>query len=419
MNAIVTAQTLTYQERLNALRATKLAHTSEKIAVTGYKDHDDHALILPPPDRRKIVQTMSSSGMPIKDCLLEGYEITPNHPGGGFYGAASVGENFRRLLEVHPTYVDPNSSLLGNYMVNFLSYRKQHWNPEFDFSYLQEEIDRYKLLPGIGAVQHFCQDLQIGLELGWGGILEKIRHYRQANAPHGGDFYDGLEDIVLGLQNWIYRNAQAAQDMLSVETDPTLRENLEKVAAMNFRLISARPETFWEACQWILWYQIMARMFNGSGSLGRLDVLLYPYYQKDLAEGILTDEEAIFHLCCLLLRDTAYSQLGGPDADGRDVTNPVSYLVLEAAHRLRIPANVGICVGDQVDAQLLRRGVEIMLQDKCGIPKFLGVEVTARDFAKNGYPLALGRERAYSGCHWSAIPGREYTVNDCVKINFA
>ena len=72
-----------------------------------------------------------------------------------------------------------------------------------------------------------------------------------------------------------------------------------------------------------------------------------------------------------------------------------------------------------MDPNLLRRGVEILFEDKTGIPKFLGVEVTARDFVKNGYSLDLGRQRAYSGCHWSAIPGREYTLNDCVKINFA
>ena len=38
---------------------------------------------------------------------------------------------------------------------------------------------------------------------------------------------------------------------------------------------------------------------------------------------------------------------------------------------------------------------------------------------RSGYPLALGRERVYSGCHWLALPGREYTMNDCVKINLA
>jgi formate C-acetyltransferase len=121
----------------------------------------------------------------------------------------------------------------------------------------------------------------------------------------------------------------------------------------------------------------------------------------------------------LLLRDTAYLQLGGPDASGKDVTNDVSYLVLEAAHRLKIPANVGVAVGDSVDPKLLKRGVEVMFEDKTGVPKFLGVDQTALGFTKNGYPLGLGYDRAYSGCHWSAIPGREYTLNDCVKINFA
>ncbi len=86
---------------------------------------------------------------------------------------------------------------------------------------------------------------------------------------------------------------------------------------------------------------------------------------------------------------------------------------------MKIPANVGVCVGEAVDPELLRRGVEIMFQDKTGIPKFLGVEQTAAGFARNGYPIQLARQRAYSGCHWSAIPGREYTLNDCVKINFA
>ncbi len=84
------------------------------------------------------------------------------------------------------------------------------------------------------------------------------------------------------------------------------------------RLVTEPPVTFREACQWILWYQIMARMYNGSGSLGRLDVLLYPYYLRDRKSGVLTEEEAIFHLACLLLHDTAYIQLGGPDANGKD-----------------------------------------------------------------------------------------------------
>ena len=404
-------------------------------------DHDDWALILPPEDRRKIVQAISTSGMPITDCLIEGFEPQANHPSGGFFGPKAVGANYRALLEAHPPYVDPNSSLAGGYMVNFSSYRKPGWNPDLAVSEIAPDlaasIEQYKLHPGIGATQHFCQDLQIGLELGWGGILDKIRHYRAFNldavpAPEDrrfapvtrqemSDFYDGLEDVVLGMQNWIGRTAQAARqagrDRRPIPTrgpEPARDRRDERAPGR-----ASRPQTFREACQWILWFQMLARMYNGSGSLGRLDVLLTPFYERDVAAGILTDEEAIFHIACLLLRDTAYLQLGGPDASGQDVTNRVSYLVLEAAHWLKIPANVGVSVGDGVDPGLLRRGVEIMFEDKTGIPKFLGVERTAEGFAKSGYDIGLGRERAYSGCHWSAIPGREYTLNDCVKINFA
>jgi len=419
MQLLESTSTLTYQDRLDALRATKLALTAEKQGLIGSMDHDDWGLILPPPDRRKIVQTISSSGMPIYDCLLEGYEVQPNHPSGGFFGPRAVGENYRRLLEAHPVYLDPLSSLAGGYMVNFMSYREPHWNPEIDMAPFLEDIERYKLLPGIGATQHFCQDLAIGLELGWAGLLDKIHHYRTVNAGRNEDFYIGLEEVVLGTQNWISRHAQAAHQAAQEEQNPQLRANLEQIAEINQRLVNEPPHTFREACQWMLWHLMLARMYNGSGSLGRMDVLLQPYYERDTALGILDDEEAIFHIACLLLRDTAYIQLGGPDAQGNDLTSRVSYLVLEAGHRLRIPANVGVCVGENTDPGLLHRAVEIQFSDKAGFPKFLGIDRTSQGFARSGYPLELARQRAYSGCHWSAIPGREYTLNDCVKINFA
>lgn len=409
----------TYAERIDALRAAKLQQTLEKQRVVGAMDHDDHALILPPPDQRKLVQAMSSSGMPINDCLLAGFEIISNHPSGGFFGPRACGENFGRLLRVHPVYIDPASSLAGGYMTNFMSFRNPHWNPDVPTDEFQADIDRYKLLPGIGAAQHFCQDLQIGLELGWGGILEDIRWHAARHGEAKADFYAGLEAIVTGQQDWMTRTAAHARTLAAQEPNPAIQANLEEMADMNEWLVDNPPRTFREACQWILWYQSIARMYNGSGSLGRLDVLLEPFFKREVAAGLLDEEEAIFHLACLLVRDTAYIQLGGPDADGRDLTNRVSYLVLEAGHRLRIPANVGVCVGDLVDPGLLRRGVEILFEDKAAFPKFLGIDRTTDGFEQSGYGPELGRMRAYSGCNWVALPGREYTMNDCVKINLA
>ena len=410
---------LTYQERIDALCATKLRHTREKQDILGAMDRDDWGQILPPPDRREIVETMGTSGVPIVDVLLKGYAPTSNHPSGAFFGARAAGENFRRLLEMHPPYVDPMSSLLGGYCLNFNSYRKLHWNPDFDYAHLKPEQEKYRLAHGIGGSQHFCQEMSLGLQAGWGGLLAKIRHYCGQRGPDHADFYAGLEQCVLGMQAWMRTNVDEARRMAATATDPYLRQNLLDMAEMNERLIDAPPHTFREACQWITWYEMAARMYNGSGSLGRIDLMLQPYYERDAAAGILGDEEAIFHIACYLILNTDYMQLGGPDEHGNDVTSRVSYLVLEAAHRLKIPANIGVCVGKNVDPGLLRRGVEIMFEDKAGTPKFLGIDNIVDGFARNGIPLEIARLRAYAGCHWFAIPGREYAMNDIPKVNFA
>jgi pyruvate-formate lyase len=411
---------LTYEDRLQAIRAAKMRHTEEKWREIGIMDMDDHGIILPPPESRKVIVVTSGSGFTMTDVLFKEFVPKSNHPSGGFFGARACGENFRTLLEMHPPYIDPMSSLAGGHMVNFMSYRTVGWNPDLDYSELVEEQTRYKVHPGIGAVQHFCQDMTIGFGLGWGGLLEKIRYYRTVNTDdEAQELYTGLEHIVLGMQHWIGRHVTAAREMALTEDRPGLKDNLLAIAAINERLVTEPPSTFREAVQWMLWYQLMGKMYNMSGSLGRIDHFLYPYYRRDKDRGILTDEEAVFHLACHFVMDTSYTQIGGPDASGDDTTNPLSFLALEAAHRLKIPVNMGISVGKDIDPALLRRGVEIQFEDKTGLPKFLGVDRTSEGFARNGYPIGLGRERVYSGCHWCAIPGREYTVNDCVKVNLA
>jgi pyruvate-formate lyase len=409
---------VTYQGRLDALHAIKLEQAREKLEVRGPRDADEQGLVLPPPELREVAEAISGSGEVVRDVRIKGFQPKSNHPSGGFFGPKLAGENFRRLLEVHPTYIQPMSSMAGVYMVNFNSYRKPGWNPDFDYSHLHADQEKYRLVHGIGGLQHFCPDLTIGLKLGWGGLLDKVRHYREVN-PSSAEFYDGLEDVVLGVQEWISRHADDARDMVELEERPQLRENLEMIADICERMVTDPPRTFREACHWVVFFQAAAKMFNGSGEWGQLDELLRPYYDRDVEAGILTDEEAVFHIACLLLSETAYIQLGGPDAEGNDLSSPVSYLVLEAIHWLKIPANIAIRVGEGLDPQLFRRGVEILFEDRMGFPKFLGDKPVNEGFMKNGYPIELARQRIYAGCHWLAIPGREYTLNDIIKIDLA
>ena len=168
---------LTFEQRLQMLRATKLQQTQEKQQVLGAMDYDDWALILPPPERRKLIKTISSSGIPINDCLLDGFELQSNHLSGGFFGPRAVGANFRALLEAHPVYIDPVSSLAGGYMASFNSYRKPQWNPDFDYSHLAPEIERIT------------------------GIKGELKSFAMQAVTHGEDalgeaFYRPFQDII-------------------------------------------------------------------------------------------------------------------------------------------------------------------------------------------------------------------------------
>jgi pyruvate-formate lyase len=398
---------MTYKEKIDRLRIKKEQQTQEKIKVygrQGFFDTDDKGTILPP----------------------EGWSWTPvpNDLNGGWFGNKSVCANFRNLLENHPVYIDPLSSLAGAYMIKQEWYRKAGWpsDPAFDFPELRVLHKRYDLVSGIGGAHHFHHDVEnIGFKLGWKGILEKIRHYINVHRddPEKVDFLKAEEGTVLGIQNWIARNAEAAQEMAAQEPDPDLRANLTRMAEMNLKLVNDPPETFIEACQWLGWFMLEAVLFNGGAAGGAIENMLTPYYERDVAAGNLTPEEATYHLACLLLKDNTYYEIGGTHPDGTDRTNIVSYLTLEASHLLRIPNALCLRIHENIDREFVRKAVAYLFEDKTGAPAFLGDRAMVEGFMKNGYPEELARTRYKTGCNWCALPGTEYTLNDVVKINMA
>ncbi|MCX7016675.1 MAG: formate acetyltransferase, partial [Candidatus Sumerlaeota bacterium] len=63
--------------------------------------------------------------------------------------------------------------------------------------------------------------------------------------------------------------------------------------------------------------------------------------------------------------------------------------------------------------------VELLFLDRLGVPRFFGAENIAQGYAKNGAPLDVARRRAQVGCHWTCLPGIEYSFSDVIKVNFA
>lgn len=393
--AVATDQDFSYPGRIEALCQTKSAHTEEKIRQRGFFDIDDHGCI---PWHEPIP-----------------FVRQPNHPSGGCYGAQCIGENFRAWLAVHPIYIHPMSALAGAWVSGPPGVGG--WRPEDRPVHLAELHRKYNIIyTGIGGMNHFGPDMRIGLELGWGGLLERIRYYRGLNRPPDPSFYDGEEAFVLGVQHWIQRHAVQAREMAACEAHPGVRDNLLEIADMNTWLVRNPPRTLREACQFLAWFQSLDRMWGCGGALGQIDELLRPYYEADRAAGKTDDEAVIWIIASLFFNDTHYSQIGGPaSSDGHDLTSPVSFLILEAMHRLRIPINIAVRVHDDLSPELLRRAVHYLFEDGTGCC-YACSKGLDEGYARNGVPIQVARMRAKVGCNWTALPGIEYCLQDVTRM---
>ncbi len=399
----------TYAQRLDALRARKEAQTREKIKRNGYMDEDDYGSVPAPED-------------------FVFHPECNDKENGTFYGPELWGRNFRRLMERHPVYVDENDALAGRWMFilqrmrpfeSVVSNNNMEMAPIFNFDHLKPIQQKYGLQTGIGKMHHFGGDYQIGLDLGWYGLLEKVRTYKTQNLDGEAQaLYAAEEDVLLGIICWITRTIQEIRRMEAQAENPAIKENLRKMAEANEWILYHPARDLREACQWISWYNMAERTYNRAGAGCQLDDTLFPYYQKSKEEG-MGREETIFIIACLLICDPHYYQIGGPNADGSDITNELSYLILEAAHWLKSTANITIRCFEGMDEGLMRRGLEILFQDRLACPRFSGDKALVEGFMKNGYSAQLARKRIALGCNWMSLPGLEYTMNDLIKINMA
>ena len=387
----------TFDERISRIKALKLKQTKEKIACEGLLDEDDYGRIVPP------------EGL---------WKITPNHPDGSFYGFDAWADNFCSLMNIHPTYINPDDAFAGRWMYFMSKMRPNKWNPTYDYKELRPKFLTYDIICGIGDDAHFAPDYEMGLQLGWKGLIKKVEHYKMVN-PEASHFYDLHVKVIHSIQGWISRHVDTALDMMARTSDPEQKQLLSDIAETNKAVIEDAPQTFRQACQWIIWYHLASRTYNRDGAGGQIDSLLMPYYERDLQKGIITREQAVYYLACFLVNDPIYWQLGGPDETGKDQTSEMSFMILEAADKIDTSLNITVRVHDGLNPELLRKSVEYLVKNKNGWPRFSGDKALVGGFMRLGYSAELARKRIAVGCNWMSLPGLEYTMNDLVKINMA
>lgn len=417
---------LTYADRLKSMRETKIRHTLEKKKQNGYTDLDDFGTV------------------PISD----GYEITPwyNSSNGSFYGYDGMSENFCRVINAHEPYIDPMEMLCGRWRDMLVNYRgdvhylpdwlkkspkimelmksstdqwSKRWDEQrFPYDELKPLQEKYNIQTGIDGDAHFACDYRIGFELGFGGILNKIEKYRKIN-PDKKDFYDAEEKCVRAIIAFIDRHIAKIKEMIPGESRSEILKSLEKMLEVCKNIRLDAPKTFHEACQWAAFFNCASRIYTRDGAGFQLDTLLLPYYENDIKNGILDDETAKFLIANLLLIDPHYYQISGVDENDSDMTNHLSYLILDAADSINIACNLTVRVHENCDKKFLKKAVYYLIKNKNGWPRFCNDKALCEGYMKTGADKKIARERIAVGCNWMCVPGREFPMNDTVKINIA
>ena len=417
---------LTYKDRIKAIRETKIQHTLQKRDQNGYTDLDDFGTVP----------------------LPENYKVDPwyNSDNGSFYGLDGMSENFCRVMDAHPAYVDPMEMLCGRWRDMLVNYRGDlHYMPKWRKTQLKDEDlsgvtnqwskrwdekrfpyenlkplqKKYNIQTGIDGDAHLACDYSIGLNLGFGGLLEKIEKYRKIN-PDKSAFYDAEEKCVKAIIRFIDRNIAEIERLISIEQRPEIKESLCEMLQVNKNIRLDKPKTFYEACQWVAHFNCASRIYTRDGAGFQLDTLLYPYYINDKENGILNDEKATFLIANLLVTDPHYYQVSGVDAEDNDITNALSFLVLDACDWINISANITVRYHENCNKEFFDKAVYYLLKNKNGWPRFCSDKNLSEGYMRNeGVTKEIARKRIAVGCNWMCVPGIEFPMADTVKINIA
>ncbi len=215
------------------------------------------------------------------------------------------------------------------------------------------------------------------------------------------------------------------------ETDSTRKSELLQIAD-NLEVVPAhKPRTYWQAIQ-LYWFTHLAVTTElnpwDAFSPGRLDQHLYPYYKKDVEDGVLDDRKALELLECLWVKfynqpapvkvgvtlkesatytDFANINTGGVTPDGRNGVNEVSYLILDCMDEMKlVQPNSNVTISKKTPARFLKRACEIS-REGWGQPAFYNTEAQIMELVNAGKTLADARRGGSSGCVETGAWGSE------------
>ena len=270
------------------------------------------------------------------------------------------------------------------------------------------------------------------LEMGFDGIEGMARRRLEGLQPgeedyeQRKDFLESVPVVCEAMRAFANRYAELAERKASEATGERRAELLE-MAERCRRVPSNPPRTFMEAMQSLWTTHVALCISYGLAdvfSIGRIDQYLHPYFQADLAAGRITREKARevieeFHVktATWVLPASHTLTLGGVRPDGKDGTNELSYMFLDAVKNLGgLRNNISIRISPKTPKDFLLKAWD--LHRSTAGTAFFNDEIIIRDMLADGYSLEDARDYSIVGCVEPTSTGKDfsYTAGNFVSI---
>ena len=258
------------------------------------------------------------------------------------------------------------------------------------------------------STSHTTIGFERGLRLGYRGLRLQIeqRLARGGLDDAGRDFLQCMLLSIDAAGAWHKRHVDALE-LLVADSTGAAKATYESVLA-HLRAVPEEPAAnFRQALQslWMMWS--FQRLCGNWSGLGRLDEMLGRYLERDLAAGLLTLDEARELLAHFWIKgcewtgapaafgsdgsgDAQFYQnvvLGGVDTRGREVTNDVTWLILDVVEELHISDfPIAVRVNSRTDDRLWRRIAEVQRRGG-GIVSIYNEDLILRALTRFGYSL--------------------------------
>jgi len=253
-------------------------------------------------------------------------------------------------------------------------------------------------------------------------------------------FYEAVKICCRAATNYASRLALHAEGLSVRIREDTRRKELEDMAQSLRKVAGGVPTSFREAVQSIWLSKLLLELYHPKStiSLGRIDRMLAPFYERDVESGRITAEEARGYLeelflkiwtCTLYLgpgvQETGSQKfagyqavtIGGTDEKGRDATSPLTFLCVDAMDAVRPVMNLCVRLHSGSPQGLFQRVTEAI---SGGVSLAVyNDEIYAEALRKLGVSREHARDYAIVGCVEQVSASRTGGSTGTSQLNLA